>query len=44
VGESAMNKRTNEPTEAAKPEMTFFGARRRAQQIVHAALYLFCDN
>jgi len=24
--------------------MTFFGARRRAQQIVHAALYLFCDN
>src|SRR6476646_8713195 len=26
VSESAMNKRTNEPTEAAKPEMTFFGA------------------
>lgn len=44
MGESAMDKRLDEPTEAAKPEMTFFGARCRTQQIVHAALYLFCDN
>jgi len=39
-----MNERPNEPTEAAEPEMAFFSARCRAQQIVHAALYLFCDN
>jgi hypothetical protein len=44
VSESTVNQRPDEPTEAAEPEMTFFSARSRAQQIVHAALYLFCDN
>jgi hypothetical protein len=39
-----LNERLDEPAEAAEPEVTLFGARRRAQQIVHAALYLFCDN
>jgi len=39
-----LNEWTDEPAEAPEPEMTLFGARSRAQQIVHAALYLFCDN
>jgi hypothetical protein len=42
--ESLPDERLDEPPEAAEPEVTLFGARRRAQQIVHAALYLFCDN
>jgi len=44
VRKGLANEGPDEPAEAAKPEVTLFGARSSAQQIVHAALYLFCDN
>ena len=36
-GEGAPDERRDEPAEAAKPEMIRFGARRRAQEVVHVS-------